>query len=70
MLRTKTTAVRLSSGHDGYSFIFDIVFPDYDTWKTPFIVIIQPFFLCLIKNIAHCAIWVEIMYLQNLECRE
>ena len=72
MLRPKTTAVRLSSGNDrDIASFFDIVFPDYDTWKTPFIVKMPPFFLCLIKkNIVHCAFWVEIMYLQNLECRE
>lgn len=51
MLRPKTTAVRLSSGNDrDIASFFDIVFPDYDTWKTPFIVKMPPFFLCLIKK--------------------
>lgn len=52
MLRTKTTAVRLPCGHDRdiVSFV-DIVFPDYFTWKTPFIVKMPPFFICLLKSL-------------------
>lgn len=71
MLRPKTTAVRLSSGNDrDIASFFDIVFPDYDTWKAPFIVKMQPSFLCLIKktlSIVHFGLKSCIFKIWNVE---
>lgn len=71
MLRIRTTAVRLSSGHDGnVVLIFKIVFPGYDMWKTPFIVKMSHFYPWLIESITHAVVWVKILNPQYLECKE